>query len=295
MYTIITFLHSIPDVVWSGIVASFLTLSGVLISNWDNTRRLKRQLQHDSDEKAKERTAALRREVYLNAAEELTKASSHLGSLSRIDLTKADPSEGLKDFFGAAAKLQLVAEPKTALLVNQLVGAYGELVIKLIAALMPLQLARADIDLNNGFYEKSQAEIDRILAEMTRFNETVQKDQSVFLALQNSYKFRESQAAEYARLRAAGLILYNRLTITFNRTLLTDLRHLLELQIPVFIEIRRDLGLIGELDVFRTQMRAQWEKISKQFDAVLLTIENMAASPASDRIVEPASTEGAPK
>ena len=118
MTDLICFLQSIPDVIWSGLIASVLTLSGVLISNWSNTSRLKLQLQHDADQKTTERTATLRRDVYLSAAEELTKANTYLGSLAQIDLAKTNPAEGMQGFFGAAAKLQLVAEPKTALLVK---------------------------------------------------------------------------------------------------------------------------------------------------------------------------------
>lgn len=112
MTDLISFLQSIPDVIWSGLIASVLTLSGVLISNSSNTSRLKLQLQHDAGQKTTERIAALRRDVYLQAAEELTKANTYLGSLSQIDLAKTNASEGMQGFFGAAAKLQLVAEPK---------------------------------------------------------------------------------------------------------------------------------------------------------------------------------------
>ena len=61
MEFLLSFLSSIPAVVWSGLIASFLTLGGVLISNRSNTNRLLLQLQHDATEKTKERTAALRR------------------------------------------------------------------------------------------------------------------------------------------------------------------------------------------------------------------------------------------
>ena len=51
------------------------------------------QLQHDSAEKSKERTAILRREVYLLAAEELTRATNYLASLSQIDLAKTNVTD----------------------------------------------------------------------------------------------------------------------------------------------------------------------------------------------------------
>ncbi len=67
-----------------------VTVGGVLISNGSNTKRLKLQLQHDANEKTKERTAALRREVYLRAVEELVKANAHLATLPQLDLSKTN-------------------------------------------------------------------------------------------------------------------------------------------------------------------------------------------------------------
>ena len=83
MTDLIYFVQTIPDVIWSGLIASVLTLGGVLISNRSNSSRLKLQLRHDAEQKTTERTASLRRDVYLEAAEQLTKANAYLGVASR--------------------------------------------------------------------------------------------------------------------------------------------------------------------------------------------------------------------
>ena len=62
------FIESVPDVVWAAVIASIITLSGVIAANISNTNRLKLQLGHDSREKEKDRKMTLRREVYLQAA-----------------------------------------------------------------------------------------------------------------------------------------------------------------------------------------------------------------------------------
>lgn len=273
MTTFLKFLAAIPNVIWSGVIASVLTLSGVLISNWSNSSRLRMQLKHDSAEKAKERTATLRRDVYLQAAEELTKANSHLASLPQSDLTKTNAVNGLQGFFAAAAKLQLVAEPKTALLVNQLVATYGELLLKLLARLLPLQKAKNDISINDDFYNKAQAEVTRVLAEMAKFNEAAQVNNNVFSALQRSFEGYQAQSKLYADARSAAWTEFNQLNIQFCRELLVDLRQIGEQQIPVMIEIRRDLGLTAELSAFREQMDAQWSKMSIQIDEILNSLQ----------------------
>jgi hypothetical protein len=63
---ILSLLKSIPDTVWAALTASALTLGGVFLSNRSSTKRLKLQLEHDAQEKDKDRKNDMRRSVYLN-------------------------------------------------------------------------------------------------------------------------------------------------------------------------------------------------------------------------------------
>lgn len=265
--------RSIPDVVWSAIIASVLTLSGVLISNRSNTSQLRIQLQHDASEKAKERTATLRREVYLCVAEELTKSNSHIASLPQADLAKTNAADGLQGFFAAAAKLQLVAEPKTALLVNRLVGSYGELLLSLMERLIPLQNAKSDIAINDQLYDKAQSEVYRVLSEMSKFNETAQVNDLVFGALQRSLNAHQSLANDYANARQAAWAEFSALNVKFLRQLLVDMRLIGDQQIPVLVEIRRDIGLTADLEAMQAQMEEQWARMSQQIDKMISALQ----------------------
>src|SRR3546814_17485477 len=114
-------LTQIPNVVWAALLASGLTLLGVMLSNWSNTKRLIKQLSHDSNEKERDRINALRKDVYLRAAEEAAKVSSYLGKIPQLDQSKENIADGLSEFFGVAAKLQLVSQPETSNLAGELV------------------------------------------------------------------------------------------------------------------------------------------------------------------------------
>lgn len=237
------------------------------------------QLKHDADEKAKERTATLRRDVYLQTAVELTKANSHLASLPQSDLAKTNAADGLQGFFAAAAKLQLVAEPKTALLVNQLVATYGELFLRLLSRLLPLQKAKNDISIYDNYYNKAQADVTRVISEMAKFNEAAKVDANIFNSLQRSFNGYQEQSKVHADARSAAWAKFNQLNVQFFRELLVDLRNISKQQIPVLIEIRRDLGLIAELGAFRKQMDAQWNKMTVQINEMLSSLsENEKAA-----------------
>jgi hypothetical protein len=272
MKALITFFLSISAVIWSGLIASFVTICGVLISNRSNTYRLKLQLQHDAAEKLKERTGILRREVYLCAAEELIKASNFLGSLSQQDLTKTNIAEGFQGFFAAATKLQLVAEPKTALLVNSLVSVYGELLLRLMERLIPLQKTRNDIAINDDLYNKQQTKVERVLSKIEEFNENGQVNEIQLAALNRAFDYFYSQSQKYASERGAAWAQFNNLNIDFCRQLFIDMKPLGELQLKVMIEIRRDLGLTAELGAFQEQMEEQLGRISAQLDSMISSL-----------------------
>lgn len=156
---------------------------------------------------------------------------------------------------------------------NGLVATYSELFLRVLTRLMPLQNARLDISINNDMYDKAQAEISRILAEMVKLNETAKADDFVFGALQRSLSSYTAQADSYSAARGQAWDDFNRLNIEFSRQLLTDLRLVGKEQIPVLIEIRRDLGLDSNIEEFRKQMDSNWERMSQQNDALLSKLQ----------------------
>jgi hypothetical protein len=259
--SVFSFVESIPVVIWAAIIASLMTFTGVVISNRNNTTRLIKQLRHDSDEKAKERISTLRREVYLKAVEENSKIAVHLVSLPQGDFSNSGASIGIQEFNSAATKLQLIAEPKTALLVGELVGAYGELSMRLISLLMPLQTARTDIKLSSDSYESAHAERTRVYDKLKHLVESGVVDQIQFDALDRSFNFYAKQADIHAEARNLAWDKYNKLTREYMLFAMSELRRIGVLNAPVMIEIRRDLGLLTDIEKFREQLEQQWERM----------------------------------
>lgn len=278
-------IQSIPDVIWSGLIASVLTLGGVLVSNASNTKRMLRQLQHDSSEKARERHASLRREVCLKAIEELTKAMSYLASLPDRDPSKENLADGVQGFAAAAAQLQLVAEPKTALLANSVATSIGQIAIRSVGRALPLQLIRSRISTQNDLYGEAQADIKRILAEMEKFNEAGGSDKRLWDALQRSFQSSSERSSNHANERGKLWASLNKENLAYQKQLMAEMRDLIVKQVSLVVEIRRDLGLEGNLEEFRTQMEAQWVDIANEAHAVFEQLDRELL--AQDDIVVP--------
>ena len=251
-----------------------LTLGGVLISNGSNTKRLKLQLQHDAKEKTKERTATLRREVYLSAAEELVKANAHLATLPQLDLTKTNLADGLQSFLSAAARLELIAEPKTALLVSRLASDYGELVFKLTRHLLPASRAKSDIQVADDLYSKAQAEVTRLISEMSKLNESGRPDPQAFQALDKNLRFQQTQTSKFAGERNTAWNAFNQHNLAFQQYLLTQLRDIGSKHIPIMVELRRDLGLSGDLAELEVHKKQQWVHMESHLNALIAELED---------------------
>lgn len=269
--------QGVPDVIWSGIIASVLTLSGVLISNRSNTTRLQTQLTHDREEKVKERTLSLRREVYLKATEELVKLNAFLASLPQQDITKGNLGEGFVGFQTASARLQLVAEPRTTLLAMRLSATYGELFLELMHHLMVLSKAKSDIQIADEQYTKVKNEVERILSAMTQYNETGKPDLQVFDALQHGFAFSQEQASKFSADRSAGWESFNRSNIAFMRHLFSSMREMAPQQMRLMVEIRRDLSLIGDLSEVEEEMHKQLDRMTEKLNQFLQSMESQIA------------------
>jgi hypothetical protein len=266
---IISFLDQVPAVVWSGLLASLVTLSGVMLSNRSNTKRLLQQLEHDATQKNKDRIAVLHREVYLKAAEELARASGFLGTISQLDPAKQNIAQGLSEFFAVSAKVQLIAQPTTSRLAGELTLRYGELIMRLIQKVMPVHDLNSQIRLTNDFAQRNQAEVDRVLAEMKQLNESGVSDRARFEALERSFHHAQEMTNSFATKREslwAQQVSANR---EFNITLFQEMREVGPVQTQVMAALRSELGLETNVQEYQQRMEENWARMDMQLRAVL--------------------------
>jgi len=267
-------LKSIPDVVWSGVIASVLTLGGVLLANRSSTTRLITQLKHESVEKAKQRRAELRKDVYLAAAEESVKANAYIAALPNTDLSKPDAVTPMQGFFAAAAKLQMVADAKTALQASQLVGTYGQLLLKVMQLARPIQQAKASAQSSEQHYDEAQAEIKRILAAMTALNESGKPDPEKFAGLSRSFDFQREQGAKHAAEQQTALNQATSLHLGFLREFLPSIKEIGIKTMILMIEIRREFDVDSDSVAMEAELRAQWRRMDESIDSLLRSLSD---------------------
>jgi hypothetical protein len=266
---ILSLLDQVPAIVWSGLLASLVTLSGVMLSNRSNTKRLLKQLEHDATQKNKDRLAVLHREVYLKAAEELARASGYLGRLSQLDPAKDNIADGLSEFFAVSAKVQLIAQPTTSRLAGELTIRYGELIMRLIQKVMPVHDLNSQIRITNDFVQRNQAEVERVLAEMKQLNESGAHDQARFEGLERSFHHAQEMTTSFAAKRDSLWTQQLSANREFNITLFQEMRHVGPVQAQVMAALRSDLGLETDIREYQQRMEENWARMDTQLKAVL--------------------------
>ena len=270
---IVSLLEKVPAVVWSAILASALTLAGVMLSNRSNTKRLLTQLEHDAGQKAKDRMATLHRDVYLKLAEEMARASSFVGKISQVDPVKENVAEGLSELFAVGAKAQLIAEAGTSRLITELTTGYGEMVIRLLGAVTPVHDFNMDIRIASQHIEKSLAEANRAIDEMRQMNESGRLEADRFEALQRSIDHSMAMADDFSARRDEywkGQISANK---SFVLAMLGEMRKIGPLQARAMAALRRELGLSSDEDDCEKQVDEDWQRMDALLRATIDKID----------------------
>lgn len=270
---IVEIIKLVPEVIWSAIVASGITLFGVMVSNKSNTSRLELQLNHDTSEKSKERISELRHEVYLKAVEDIEITNIQLSTLANRELAKLDMTLELQAIIASMAKLRLVAEPETTRLAGELSAEFGLLFLKLLPRLAIVQDAKADIEINNSFYDSSFAEASRIQRDMQKFNEEGRQDLVVYQTLKSSYEFYFGQSQEYAAARARAHEVHGEKLGEFNAMLLPEMKDLSKVQLKVMMAIRKDLGIVCDVADLQRQLERHWAVMEAGYGDVMKDLQ----------------------
>ncbi|WP_153020694.1 hypothetical protein [Pseudomonas sp. BMS12] len=277
-------LSKVPNVVWSGLSAALLTLTGVVISNASNTKRLKIQLKHDASEKAKERTGKLRQEVYLLVAEELGKANHFLGSLGSVDITKENAMLEMRGLFSAVTKLQLVAEPSTAFEISELSAKYGAATLRLLAASDPIRRNRIDIEIANKSYEESLKQVSRYQETLTEMVDSGVVNPQVFDQLQERHDYHFEQMSTHSEKLNLLWDDNVRKHVAFTKALIAEMKPLCSDYVEALKAIREDLGQPTVSQNFEQQMLNHWDQMEQELVNVLKTLQSNEHTPPSSSL-----------
>ncbi|MBN3823667.1 hypothetical protein G3O00_08545 [Burkholderia sp. Ac-20384] len=251
------FLKSVPNVVWSGIVGSLITVVGVLLTNVGLSRRHRQQLQHtatesalkrshESAEKALDRKMQLRRDVYIPAIEGVFSALHALGSMADPSVPRADANKKYSEAIATIGKVNGVAEAKTVAVVS-------ELLTLLLAMNFALSIKRGAIERSHGQWLANNGTVDRAVQEHGRW---VQIQTSMLFEgppdprkwdfVQSQINFQQGQIDEWSRTRDGSIAQLQVAQIEFLKELATYQPQVTNLSTQASIALRTELAFADE-------------------------------------------------
>ncbi|WP_341679109.1 hypothetical protein [Niveibacterium sp. SC-1] len=206
MQALITFLIAVPAPLWGLAGAIFGALAALLaagMANRGSTERLRLQLAHDAAERAEQRRADLRKEVFLDVAAHLMKANALLGSLALIDVAKRPPLDELNGVLVSAMRVQMVSSVETAAAASGLLASFEATVRVLLESAAPAQKKRVETEIAREHFRGCDNETRRILSEIALFDEGGAENEGFRAAKHRSYgAARDRQTLAETRLVA---------------------------------------------------------------------------------------------
>jgi hypothetical protein len=159
----------IPDVVWAAVISSVLAITGVILANWHSRKLLRMQLEADATQRDRDRMMALRRDVYLPAAEALTVLQTCMGDVLDIEDEMSERKQRVADSLTLLSKIHVVGSEATVTAVLKFERVFAPAYLELVLARASLVLRQTEIKTHTSSFEKANANVQRTSASLTQF------------------------------------------------------------------------------------------------------------------------------
>lgn len=196
-------LNLVPDVIWAALLASLLTLSGVVLSNRNSRAQTIAQLQHDSLQRDREREMSLRQDLFLRAAEALARSLGVLMRISNLNIPVEIFSEEISQDSAALSKIQVVATNDTVQAISTFQQELGSASLELLLKRAVLDDRKNSIGLATSFIDRIQAEQDQLVGLMKQLDLEGNADEKLWKTINDRFEFGQTQHAKYLEERNA--------------------------------------------------------------------------------------------
>ena len=197
---ILSQIDRIPASLWGVFVGAFFSLAAVALTNRASNQRLRAQFNHEQKQKTQDREMALRKEVYLDAAEAVAAGMNTIGRFANLDLPNDQVANTYTEKAPAIAKVHVIARAETLQALVRFTSELGALFPKLFARRFELLAQKSAIAVLDNQIAGLGKERDRILEMIKQHNIEGIADQRRWNVLQANF---ESLRVHSPRLAAS--------------------------------------------------------------------------------------------
>lgn len=215
-----------------------------------------------------EREKNIKKEVYLQAVEALTRTQNVVGALSNLNTDEQKITAGMVNDSGLIAKVQIVGSERTVKAVTTIMASIGTVIMELMLERGILVDRKNTIERLEGFRSRAQSEIDRYIAIIKNLNLEGNQDKRLWDTIDNSVQFEKQQRDEYSQEISNLWKTQNKAHLEFTQKCMNRFFEITALLPDAVLAVREELNLPisndAYLDIFNKNIE-QGRKVFGDF------------------------------
>ena len=268
MESFIELISKVPNVIWSAVIASFLTFLGVLWTNKGNEKRQTALLEHEKQKYQSEQKLALKKEVFLNVARSFADVLGIIPKLMNLDFTQKEIEIQMSDHSGIVAKSYLAAKEESVAAILNYSAETAEVFIKLMQERAIALDHKKAIEIYQVTIDSAKKEKDRIISMMKELNLQGHNNQATFDYLNKSYEIQEGIINRSTVSLEEQKSILQPLHMTFAKKCLSEHSRLLSLLPPMTIALRGELENDQNSQTFVDALNDNIQRMNVAFDSI---------------------------
>ena len=236
------------------ILGAIFTIVGVFLTNRANQENLKLQLAHDESKRRREYELAVRRDVYLQAAEGIAAALNSIAGPCQLDAEYSEIMEGFQSRSAQIARVHIVATEKTALAMTELMTRLAQSLMQLNTERAALVVLRSRMRSRVEQMRRHNAARDQYLELMKQENLAGSKDQARWEHIQRGFDFEQEQANKASDEHDEILDQLRPRHIAFVQQCLAEVSLLRLRLLPLIESVRRELDMPIDINLYAKAM-----------------------------------------
>jgi hypothetical protein len=211
----------------------------------------------------------IKKEVYMEAVEAITKSQNMVASFSNLNITEEAITSGFSEQAGKIAKVQIVGTKETVQAVTVFMGEIGTATLHLMLERMALISRKNEIQIAENLRDNYQSEVDRYLSIMKNMNLAGNQDKGTWDYVNKSFEFECEQRDKHNKEIDELWVIQNKEHLVYVRQCMATFFEISNFLPPAVLSVRRELGLEisheDYLDIFNRNI----EKGKAVFDTFL--------------------------
>jgi len=279
---VIEILKQVPATVWVTLATSVLTLSGVLLSLRHDSKLQANQLAHDARERNRERQMSWRREVYLHAAESVSRLSGVVGRIADLNIPDQELSRVYQDDIAKINRIQVIANDKTVAAVNAFTSEFAAVYVRLFVDRSLLLAQKGEIESLGATLQRSTEAKERYEALLLQLNATQNPDQAIRLAAATEIEVNRRKAEYCSRRRQELMDGLPRAQQALVKACIEATYQLSPLIAPALFAARDELELPLDSASYHRRNKEIEERLKGRVDASMQRIDRIIEGDATD-------------